>query len=100
MAKTRLLRKPLGKREARSIQRLRSVAEMPVAKIALVTEGDKTTTHNVFPGNAKFAKAGAKAKLTNYFVPRHLRYKSAKTRAYPQVAFRNATVHRTRRGPL
>ena len=68
MAKTKPLRKPLGKREARIIQRLRSVAKMPVAKIALVTEGDKTTTRNVLSCDARFVKGGAKAKLSNYFV--------------------------------
>ena len=57
------MRKPLGKREAQIIKRLRSVAKMPVTKIALVTERNKTTIHHVLSGKAKFAKRGAKPKL-------------------------------------
>ena len=63
MGKTSLSRKPLGKREARIITRLKHVAKLPITKIAEVTERNKGTIHDVLCGRAKFAKRGPKPKL-------------------------------------
>jgi hypothetical protein len=58
-----LSRKPLGEREARIIKRLRTVAKLPITKIAEVTERNKTTIHDVIRGRMKFGKRGPKPKL-------------------------------------
>ena len=47
MAKTVYCRKPLGKREAHIIKRLKKVAHMPITTIAKVTERNKTTMYDV-----------------------------------------------------
>ena len=52
------LRKVLGKREARIISRLRSIAGMSTPMIAKVTEHDKKSIYNVLKGKLKFAKRG------------------------------------------
>ena len=63
MAKTVYCRKPLGKREAHIIKRLKKVAHMPITTIAKVTERNKTTIYDVLQGRATFAKRGPKQKL-------------------------------------
>jgi len=58
-----LRRKLLDKREARIIQRLKSVAKLPVTTIAEVTERDKCSIYKVISDKPLFLKRGAKGKL-------------------------------------
>ena len=57
-------RKPLGRREAHIIKRMKRVGRLPVAKIAEVVQRDKTSIYKVLAGQTPFAKPGAKSKLT------------------------------------
>ena len=58
------MRKVMTTREARIIQRLKTVAKMPITTIAKVTERHKKSIYNVIQGKAKFAKRGPKDKLS------------------------------------
>ena len=63
MGKPALLRKPLGKREAQLIIRMKKIGKLPVRTISKVTQRNKTTIYNVLDGQAAFAKRGPKPKL-------------------------------------
>lgn len=63
MAKT-FVRKPLGKREAHIIKRMKVVGGLLVTKIAEIVGRHKKTLYTVFSGKAFFAKRGPKNKLT------------------------------------
>ena len=58
-----VVRKLLGKREARIIKRMKSVGGMAVTTIAKVTERHKKSIYGVLSGKAHFAKRGRKEKL-------------------------------------
>ena len=58
-----LLRKPLLKREAQIIKRMKSLAELPVTTIAKVVQRDKKSVYKVMGGKASFSKRGRKEKL-------------------------------------
>ena len=58
-------RKPLGKREAGIIMRLKKkVVRMPIRRSAKVTEQNKTMLYDVLHGWSKVAKRGPKQKLS------------------------------------
>ena len=63
-------RKLLEHREAHIIKRLKSVAKLPVATIARVTERDKKSIYRVISNKALFLKRGAKEKLSKNDIDR------------------------------
>ena len=58
-----VVRRLLGKREARIIKRMKSVGGVAVTTIAKVTERHKKSIYGVLSGKAHFAKRGRKEKL-------------------------------------
>jgi len=61
----KLCRVPLGAREVHVIRRLKNVLGVPVTKIALATERNKTTVYEALDRRWKSGKRGPKDKLTN-----------------------------------
>ena len=56
-------RKPLGKREAQVIKRMKLVGKLGVTKIAAIVQRHKKTIYKVLAGELLFAKRGPKEKL-------------------------------------
>ena len=61
-------RLPLGSREVHIIRRLKKIVKLPVTKIALATERNKTTIYEALDSTWKAAKRGPKDKLTKKHV--------------------------------
>jgi hypothetical protein len=87
-------RKPLGRREAKIIKRMRAVARLPVSKIAEVVQRNKTSVYTVLSGDARFAKRGAKSKLTPKILTPSLPTHPSTELARPPAARSHQPAHR------
>ena len=88
-------RKPVGRREAKIIKRMRAVGRLPVSKVAEVVRCNKTSAYAVLSGGARFAKRGAKSKLTPKILT-HL----FKENSVPPYALKAHPDQGRREGPL